>query len=112
MRHVIPFTLLAAALLFSGATGAEGLSRERGGLGLKAQAPAESSFGAEAAQTWQTRGGADYQLYGSSGERPLTGLRAAEAFAGVVYSMSGSWGSSLEGGYVPESALLPRRYAL
>jgi len=45
-------------------------------------------------------------------EAPNLGLRAAESYGGIVYFLPGGWGSSLEAGYIQESPLSPRRYAL
>lgn len=115
MRYSNSFTLPAIMLLVSSVASAQvGLSHERAGLGLKpqARAAADLAFGGEAAQVWQARGRSDYALYGGARELLQTGLRPAESYAGIVYSFSGGWGSSLEAGYVQESLVAPRSYAL
>jgi hypothetical protein len=115
MRNAISFTLPAVMLLVSGVASAQvGLSLERTGLGLKPQARAATdlAFGSEAAQVWQVRGPSDYALYSGARDWLQTGLRPAESYAGIVYSFSGGWGSSLEAGYVQESLVTPRSYAL
>lgn len=120
MDWALKLALVTAALAVSSASGTAaaqaGLSYERAGLGLRPQAgvsamPAEPVIGSEAAHVWQTRRSSDYALYGGTRELPHLGLRAAESFGGVIYSLSGSWGSSIEAG-VQESPLSQRRYAL
>lgn len=114
MRSPTRLTLIILMALAPGAAaGQAGLSLERAaGLGLKPQAsvPADPAFGGAAASAWQGLRAYDYALYSGS-EAPRLGLRAAESFGGIVYS-SGAWGSSLEGGYLHESPLAPRRYTL
>jgi len=115
MRYAISITLPAAVLLVSSVASAQvGLSYERSGLGLKPQArgAADLAFGSEAAQLWQARGPSDYALYSGARDWSQTGLRPAETYAGIVYSFSGGWGSSLELGYVQETLVAPRSYAL
>lgn len=120
MDWPLRLALVATALAVSSASGTAvaqaGLSYERAGLGLRPQAgvsvmPAEPIIGSEAAHILQTRRSSDYVLYGGTRELPHLGLRAAESFGGVVYSLSGGWGSSIEAG-VQESPLSQRRYAL
>jgi hypothetical protein len=115
----LPYTLLAiAALAPVVAAGQAGLSFERSaGLGLKPD-PVEiaaspiSAFGETATQAWLglRADAGDYALYGGH-DGPRIGLRAAESYAGVVYSASG-WGTSLEAAYTNLSALAPGRYAV
>jgi hypothetical protein len=115
MRRAVSLSLLLTVLLIaSGTAGAQtGLSHERAGLGLKSTTPerADAAPGNEAANVWQRRA-SDYTLYGGARDVPLTGLRPAESYAGIVHPLAGDLGVSLEGGYVPETPLSPRRYAL
>jgi len=119
MRRPASFTLFVlVALAPAAATGQAGLSFERAaGLGLKPEAletPASphSTFGEAATQTWLglRAGAGDFALYGEQ-DAPRLGLRAAESYAGVVYSASG-WGTSLEAGYTNRAGLAPGRYAV
>jgi hypothetical protein len=115
MRYAASFSLLAALQLVCGAASAQiGLSHERTGLGLKpaTRVAAEAAPGNEVVQAWQERRASDYALYGGARGVPLTGLRPAESYAGIVHALAGDWGVSLEGGYIPETLLTPRRYAL
>ncbi len=82
-----------------------------GGLGLKPLARADR-FGNEAAPWRRPAQAASFELYGGAREAPLFGLRATESFAGISYSPRGRWASTLEAGYIPETAAAPRRYAL
>lgn len=117
-----PFRRLVLAVLIAlapgSALGERGFEREHiAGLGLKprggaALMPADLAFGSEATQVWQARRSSDYTLYSGARETSRLGLRGAEAYGGIVYSLAGGWGSSLEAGYAPESPLSPRRYAL
>ena len=116
MRCTAPTVLIVLAALLPGAAAADiGLSSDRAGLGLKSDAPAwsptDGMFGLAAAQTWDTLGFNDYSLYGGGREAPMLGLRAAEAYAGIVYSGTG-WGSSLEASHAHASALAPASFAL
>ncbi len=115
MRYAISSTLPAVMLLVSSVASAQiGLSPESAGLGLKSQsrAPADWAFGGEAALGWQARGPAYYTLYRGTRDRLQTGMRATESYSGIVHSYSGGWGSSFEAGYVQESLVAPRSYAL
>lgn len=115
MRCAASFTFMTVMLLACGTASAQaGLSLERTGLGLKpvARSPGELAFGTEAAQAWQAQLSAGYALYGGARDLPHTGLRATESYAGIVHSIAGGWGASFEAGYVPETLLAPRRYAL
>jgi len=115
MRYATPFSLLACLLIASGAANAQiGLSLERVGLGLKPQVrdAADWVLGGKAAQAWLGHAAPDYSLYGGRRERLQPGLRPAESYAGIVHALAGGWAASFEAGYVPESPLAPRRYAL
>jgi hypothetical protein len=117
MRY--PYNLAFIAVFASASGAAMGqISPERiAGLGLRSQTdiapvPADLAFGSEAAHIWQTRRSFDYLLYSGARAAPDFGLRAAESYGGIVYSLPGGWGSSIEAAYVQESPLSPRRYAL
>src|SRR5690349_10601792 len=114
MRRAVSLSLLAVLQLACNTAGAQlGLSHERTGLGLKpARDAALAAPGSEAAQMWQERRSSDYSLYGGSRDVPLAGLRPAESYVGIVYSLTSDLSVSLEGGYVSETPLTPRRYAL
>ncbi|MBI3044220.1 MAG: hypothetical protein HYY78_15475 [Betaproteobacteria bacterium] len=117
MHHLIKFTLFALMAIVSGAAMAQaGLSEGRVGVGLKSQdtgiSPPGQPFSGEALQLWQERRFSDYALYGGTRETPRLGMHPAESYGGVVYSLPRGWGSSFEAGYVQESLLSPRRYAL
>jgi hypothetical protein len=120
MRHSSrQLALLALLAAVSGPVAAERVAERQhiAGLGLQSGAgiatlPADLAFGSEATQVWQTSRSSDYSLYSGERETSRLGLRAAEAYGGIVYSPRGGWGSSLEAGYVQESMLAPRRYAL
>src|SRR5882672_7886826 len=122
MRYLLKPTLIAlfTALPTLGpgtAVGQAGLSHERvAGLGLKPQGlaaqPADLAFGGEALQVWQVARASDYALYGGAREMLRPGMNAAESYGGVVYALPGSWGSSFEAGYAPESLFAPQRYSL
>ena len=108
--------LFAVIAVASGTAAAQaGLSPESAGLGLKPMArvagPADR-FENEIVQWRRLARDSDFALYGGARETPRLGLRANESFAGIVYSASGGWASSLEAGYIPASALTPRGYAL
>ena len=117
MRY--PFNLAVIAL-FALATDAAMGQESRvhvAGLGLTTQTgvaavSADLAFGGEATQVWQTTRASDYSLYGGMREAPNLGLRAAESYGGIVYSLPGGWGSSLEAGYAGESTFATRRYSL
>jgi len=72
-----------------------GLTTQTGGAAV----PADLAFGGEATQVWQTTGRSDYSLFGGMRDAPNLGLRAAESYGGIVYSLPRGWGSSLEAGY-------------
>lgn len=116
-----PLMVTAVTLIASAAAGVavaqSGLSTERGGLGLKARTDASTpladpALGGEATRVWQAARSADYALYGGMRDAPRLGLRAAESYGGIVYFLSGEWGSSLEAGVVPDTLDSPRRYSL
>ena len=121
MRHAFIFAVAAAALGVPGAGGAlaaqSGLSYERAGVGLGIKTspdlapPVDPVFGGEPTYLWQPAR-PDYALYSGVRELPHLGLRPAESYGGIAYSLSGIWGSSLEAGVVQESWLAPWRYAL
>lgn len=120
MRHRFGITLTAFALTVAAALQAvtcaaqATLSHEHGGLGLRqpTEPMVETKSASEPRQAWLSRQPSDFTLFG--GARALTrgGPGAAEAYGGLAYSFSRSWGSSLEAAYAPESPLAPRRYAL
>ena len=119
MRCPATITLFVlAALAPAAATGQAGLSLERAsGLGLKPEpaetfAPPLSTFGDAAAQAWLglRASASDYALYGGH-DGPRLGLRAADSYAGVVYSASG-WGTSLEAAYTNAPGFAQGRYAV
>lgn len=120
MRHRFGITLTALALTVAAALqpitcAAQALlSHERGGLGLRQPTGpgANTESGSEARQPWLVRQPSDITLFGGARELTRGGLGAAEAYGGVVYTFSRSWGSSLEAAYAPESPLVPRHYAL
>lgn len=108
-------TSVVALLLFatSAAMAQTGLSHERAGLGLKpARSAAEATPGNEVLQLWEERRTSDYALYGGTRSVPLSGLRPGESYAGILYPLAGDLGISIEGGYVSETPLTPRRYAV
>ena len=63
-------------------------------------------------QSWQSRQSSEFGLFGGSRELTRGSPGAAEAYGGVAYGFSRSWGSSFEAAYAPESLLAPRQYAL
>lgn len=121
MRHPSALALIAVALAATGAAGVcaaqAGLSPDRWGLGLKTQGGAETivpvvpSFG-ESLQLWQVIRSFDFSLYGGARELPPFSTGPAEAYGGIAYAFPRGWGSSLEAGYIQESAFAPRRYAV
>jgi len=120
MRHRFGITLkafaltVAAALLPLTCAAQALLSPEQSRLGLRQPTgPGVITQSAgESRQAGLSRQPSDFTLFGGSREMMRGGLGAAEAYGGVVYSISRSWGSSLEVGYAPESPLVPRQYAL
>jgi hypothetical protein len=114
MRSARLISLSAVLLLTCSAAIAQtGLSPERSGLGLKpARSAADAAPGNEVAQLWDERRSSDYALYGGTRSVALSGLRPAESYAGILYPLSGDLGFSIEGGYISETPLTPRRYAL
>lgn len=118
MRCPTPLLLVFLLALTPGAVmGQTGLSLERAaGLGMKSQPdetvyPAHGVFGMAAVHAWQGLRASDYALYGGGDEAPRLGLRAADSYAGLVYSMGG-WASSFEVGHADLSPQAPRRYTL
>jgi hypothetical protein len=120
MRHRFGITLsafaltVAAALLPLTCAAQALLSHEHGGLGLRQPtAPgANTESGSETRQPLLGQQPSDFTLFGGARELTRGGLGAAEAYGGVAYTFSRSWGSSLEAAYAPESPLVPRQYAL
>jgi len=120
MRHRFGITLTAFALTVAAAlqpvtcAAQAALSREHGGLGLRqpTEPGVETKSGSESRQAWLSRQPSDFTLFGGARELTRGGPGAAEAYGGVAYSFSRSWGSSLEAAYAPESPLVPRQYAL
>lgn len=117
MRYPFKLLLIALFAFASGAAMGQASHEYVTGPGLRSQTgtaavPADLPFGGEATQVWRTTRASDYSLYGGAREAPNLGLRAAESFWGIVYSLPGGWGSSLEAGYAQESMLAPRRYTL
>jgi hypothetical protein len=114
MRCLRSISLLLLVLLTSSVAMAQtGLSHARAGLGLKpARSAADAVPGNEVVRVWQERRSSDFAIYGGSRDVPLSGLRSAESYAGIVYPLAGDLGVSLESGYISETPLTPRRYAL
>jgi hypothetical protein len=120
MRHRFGITFTAFALTVAAALqpltcAAQALlSHEHSGLGLRQPTGpgANTESGSEARQPWLVRQPSDFTLFGGARELTRGGLGAAEAYGGVAYSISRSWGSSLEAAYAPESPLVPRQYAV
>ncbi len=116
MGYSLRFTLFAAALLAVGAAGVAsaqaGLARERAGLGINPgpAAPELLMFGGEAAAAWQGGRTSDYTLYAGARDQQRLGMNETGAYGGIVQPLTGTFGSSLEAGYVQESLLAPRRY--
>lgn len=120
MRHRFGITLKAFALTVAAALqpitcAAQGvLSQEYGGLGLRQPTGTgvNTESGSEPRQPLLGRQPSDFTLFGGARDLTRGGLGAAEAYGGVAYTFSRSWGSSLEAAYAPESPLVPRQYAL
>lgn len=120
MRHRFGITLTAFALTVAAAlqpltcTAQALLSHEHGGLGLRPPTGpgTNTESGSEARQPWLVRQPSEFTLFGGARELTRGGPGAAEAYGGVAYTFSRSWGSSLEAAYAPESPLVPRHYAL
>jgi len=116
-RHYFRIALLASALAGVagiGTAAAAGISLERSGLGLKppgsAALPALGLRG-ESPGLWQATA-AGKVIYGGVRETTRFGLRTTESYAGVYYTLSETWGASLETGVLQGSPLAPRRYSL
>lgn len=105
--------LTAAALPLPCAAQAR-LTPEYSGLGLRQQAAPgpDSSAGGELKYLQQSRQPSSFALFGGTRELSRSGLAPAETYGGVAYAFPHGWGSSLEAGYIPESVLAPRQYAL
>lgn len=115
MRCAASLSLLTMALLACSGAGAEtGLSYERvAGLGLKpARSAATPAPGSEVVLPWQERRRSDYALYSGTRDASVTGLRPAESYLGIVHPVASDLAVSIEGGYVPDTPLAPRRYSL
>jgi hypothetical protein len=115
MRCAASLSLLTMLLLACNGAGAEsGLSYERvAGLGLKsARGAAAAAPGSDVVLAWQERRSSDYALYSGTRDRPITGLRAAESYLGIVHPLASDLAVSLEGGFTPDTLLAPRRYSL
>ena len=120
MHHRFGLTLravavtVAAALLPLTCAAQARLSHEQSGPGLRLQtAPrGDAPSGGEAKQSWPSPQPSEFTLFGGSRELTRGSLGAAEAYGGVAYGFSRSWGSSFEAAYAPESLLAPRQYAL
>ena len=89
-------------------------SFELAGLGLRHETGpgADTPSGEEARALPQTRETSNFTLFGGTRELTRSGLAPAETYGGVAYAFPRGWGSSLEAGYIPESVLAPRQYAL
>lgn len=89
-------------------------SSESSGVGLRHQAaPDPKSSAVDDSNYLQLpRQPSGFALFGGTRELTRSGLSPAEAYGGVAYAFPGGWGSSLEAGYIPESVLAPRQYAL
>lgn len=120
MRHRFGITLtafaltVAAALLPLTCAAQALLSPEQSRLGLRqptGPGVITQSVG-ESKQAGLSRQPSDFTLFGGSREMARGGLGAAEAYGGVAYSFSRTWGSSLEAAFAPESPRVPRQYAL
>jgi hypothetical protein len=120
MRHRFGIPLAAFALTVAAALqpitcaaqavlplehGGPGL-RQPNGPGVIAQSVSETRQAGLSGQP------SDFTLFGGARELTPGGLGAAEAYGGVAYSFSRSWGSSLEVAYAPESPRVPRQFAL
>ena len=107
---------MAAALIAAGAAGVAAaqaeLSRDRAGLGIKpgTAAPDPLVFGGEGAAAWPVSRASDYSLYVGAREQARLGASEMGTYGGIVQPLSGSFGTSLEAGYVQETLLAPRRY--
>ena len=93
-----------------------GLWDDRGGLGLRQPYGDTSAAAPNSAADHPLRNQPpaphDYKLYNGVRELPRLGASASESYGGVKYSISRNWGSSLEVGVTPETAVAPRRYSL
>ncbi len=117
MHYALKLALVVLFALAPGAAMGQVTHERAAGLGLQfrtgaATLPADLAFGSEATQVWQTTRSSDYTLYAGAREASRLWLHASESYGGIVYSLPGGWGSSLEAGYAQESPLSPRRYAL
>jgi hypothetical protein len=90
------------------------LTPQYSGLGLRQEtAPApESSTTDDLSALQPPRQPSGFSLFSGTRELTRSGLAPAETYGGVAYAFTRGWGSSLEAGYVPESVLAPRQYAL
>jgi hypothetical protein len=84
------------------------------GVGLREQAAPgpESSTRDDRISLQPSHQPSGFSLFGGTRELTRSGLAPAEAYGGVAYAFPRGWGSSLEAGYIPESVLAPRQYAL
>lgn len=119
MLHRFGLTLTAAIALTAAAlpvpcAAQARLTPEYSGLGLRPHGVPgpDSSAGGDLKPIQQLRQPFSFALFGGTRELSRSGLAPAETYGGVAYALPRGWGSSLEAGYIPESALAPRQYAL
>lgn len=114
LRQYALIGLLAAGAVMGGHVNAREYLAE---LGLQAQpgTPKPSvnpAIGSEAVQVWQNARASEYTLYAGTRSASGIGLRTMESYGGIVYSLPGGWGSSVEAGFTQETLFVPRRYTL
>jgi len=116
MVYSLRFVLIAAALLAAGAAGPAGaqagLARERAGLGINSGTPSPEPLIFRGEAAWQRSRASDYSLYAGAREQPRWGMHETGAYGGIIQPLTGSFGSSLEAGYVQDTLLASRRYVL
>ncbi len=115
MRRVFQVFIGLGAIGLGGVAVAQtGLWDDRGGLGLKPLQRESALLPATSPTDLHVPGKPSefYELYSGARELPRLGTSVSEAYSGVAYSFSRKWQSSLEAGVTPESAGVPRRYAL
>jgi hypothetical protein len=90
------------------------LTPQTSGVGLRQLAAPgpESSTRDDPGSLLSSRQPSGFSLFGGTRELTRSGLAPAETYGGVAYAFPRGWGSTLEAGYIPESALAPRQYAL
>lgn len=105
---------LAAAALPVPCAAQARLTPEYSGLGLRQHAGPglDSVTGGDLNFLQQSPQPSSFALFGGTRELSRGGLAPAEMYGGVAYAFPRGWGSSFEAGYIPESVLVPRQYAL